>query len=198
MLGGSSLPSKILYDDDSAQIFEQLDGNISISDLSLESDSFENCISEPQHIPTQIGYRPSKVIYERPPKSRKTIRRDNKTVQALTLPKMSNYNMRALFSKIGNFSLDMQERESDISFLTEVWQKKENKKHQFKLEEMFELSGIKYISTPRPGAQRGGGAAIAVRTEKFSISKLNIPLPRAVEVVWGLLKPKVITGNISR
>ena len=105
--------------------------------------------------------------------------------------------MRALFPKIGNFSIDMQERESDISFLTEVWQKKENKKHQFKLEEMFELSNIKYISTPRPGAQRGGGAAIAVRQDKFSISKLNIPLPRAVEVVWGLLKPKVVTGNIS-
>ena len=60
----------------------------------------------------------------------------------------------------------MLERESDISFLTEVWQKKENKKHQFKLEEMFELSNIKYISTPRPGAQRGGGAAIAMRGNK--------------------------------
>ena len=31
---------------------------------------------------------------------------------------------------------DMEERES---FLTEVWQKLENKKHQFKLEELFEL-----------------------------------------------------------
>ena len=160
MLGGSSPPSKILYDDDPALIIEQLDGNISICDLSSECD---DGISEYQNIPTQVGYRPGNVIYERPPKTRKTIRRDNKTVQALTLPKMSNYNMRALFSKIGNFSLDMQERESDISFLTEVWQKKENKKHQFKLEEMFELSGIKYISIPRPGAQRGGGAAIAVQ-----------------------------------
>merc|ERR1712129_520667 len=52
-------------------------------------------------------------------------------------------------------------------------------------------------STPRPGAQRGGGAAIAVRLEKFSISKLNIPLPRSVEVVWGLLKPKIGTGKVK-
>ena len=59
------------------------------------------------------------------------------------------------------------------------------------------MHGIKYISTPRPGAQRGGGAAIAVRQEKFSISKLNIPLPKSLEVVWGLVRPKIITGSIT-
>ena len=118
-------------------------------------------------------------------------------MQALTLPRVCNFNMRALFPKIKNFSDDMIERESDISFLTEVWEKKENKKHQLKLEELFEMKGIKYISTPRPGAQRGGGAAIAVRTERFAITKLNIAIPRAVEVVWGLLKPKVVTGKIT-
>ena len=65
-----------------------------------------------------------------------------------------------------------------------------------KIERMFEMSGIHYISTPRPGPQRGGGAAIAVREAKFTISKLNIPLPKSVEVVWGLLRPKVVTGKI--
>ena len=105
--------------------------------------------------------------------------------------------MRSFFPKCDNFARDMEERESDLSFLTEVWEKSEKKKHQFKLEELLEMRGIKYISTPRPGAQRGGGAAIAVRLEKYNISKLNIPLPRSVEVVWGLLKPKIVTGNIS-
>ena len=152
---------------------------------------------KPNQIPIQVGHRPTKVIYERPQHCRKRIRRDNKTFQALSLPRLTNYNMRALFSKIDNFARDMEERESDLSFLTEVWEKSENKKHQFKLEELLELRGIKYISTPRPGAQRGGGAAIAVRLDKFHISKLNIPLPRSVEVVWGLLKPKVAVGNIS-
>ena len=86
--------------------------------------------------------------------------------------------MRSFFPKCDNFAQDMYERESDLSFLTEVWEKSEKKRHQFKLEELLEIRGIKYISTPRPGAQRGGGAAIAVRLEKFNISKLNIPLPR--------------------
>ena len=184
-------------------MIDQLDGNISLnsticSDESMcESVTQENIQFKSFPIPTQVGHRPAKVIYERPHHSRKRIRRDNKTVQALTLPKLTNYNMRALFSKIGNFARDMHERESDLSFLTEVWEKAENKKHQFKLEELLEMQGIKYISTPRPGAQRGGGAAIAVRLDKFNISKLNIPLPRSVEVVWGLLKPKVAIGSIS-
>ena len=193
---GGTLPPSSTENDDQAYLFDQLDGNISIlSEISSQNE--HGYSSPPSLIPTQVGYRPTKVIYERPLKCRKIIRRDNKSVQALTLPKMTNYNMRALFSKIENFSIDMLERESDLSFLTEVWQKKENKKHQFKIEEMFQLKGIKYISTPRPGAQRGGGAAIAIREDKFTISKLNIPLPRSVEVVWGLLKPKVVTGIIS-
>ena len=47
--------------------------------------------------------------------------------------------MRSLIPKIGNFSLDMKERAVDIAFLTEVWQKAENRKHQFKLEEFLEM-----------------------------------------------------------
>ena len=60
----------------------------------------------------------------------------------------------------------------------ELWEKLENKKHQSKLEELLEMEGIQYISTPRPGAKRGGGATIAVRLEKFTISKLNVLIPK--------------------
>ena len=81
--------------------------------------------------------------------------------------------------------------------MTEVWQKQENKKHQFKLEKLLEMQGIQYISTPRPGPKRGGGASIAVRLEKFTLSKLNICIPRCLEIVWGILKPKIVTGKIT-
>ena len=196
MMGGSSPPLPSL-DDDPAYFFGQLDGNITLNSsiTSSVSDYDYLDICQPQNISTQVGFRPTKVIFDRPLVVRKAIKPNVKKIQAQTLPRVTNYNIRALFPKIGNFALDMAERESDVSFITEVWQKKENKKHQFKLEELLELNGIKYISTPRPGAQRG--TAIAVRLEKFNISKLNIPLPRGVEVVWGLLKPKIVTGNIS-
>ena len=149
-------------------------------------------------IPTQVGYRPPSFIFERLPHSRVTIHRDNRKIEALGLPKICNYNVRSLWSKTSNLSEDINERESDLIFLTEVWEKRENKKHQNKLTEMFEMSGIKYISTPRPGPKRGGGAAIAIRQQKFTLSKLNIPLPSSIEVVWGLLKPKNITGKLSK
>ena len=57
---------------------------------------------------------------------------------------------------------------------------------------------MKHISTPRPGTKRGGGAAIVAITEMFLITKLNIPNPQHLEVVWGLLRPKNITGKSTK
>ena len=151
-------------------LFNQLDGNISLlsSRLSLPFPQFDgnislelSYISENDAIPSQIGNRPPKVIYERPPHSRKTIRRDNREIVAQFLPKITSYNVRSLKPKIRNAAQDIIERESDLIFLTEIWEKEDDKKHQHRIEELLELDGIKYISTPRPG-KRGGGAALAV------------------------------------
>ena len=108
------------------------------------------------------------------------------------------YNMRSFFPKQNNFCLDFVERDADVAFLTEVWEKKENKKHKKKLEEMLELKGINYVSTPRPGKKRGGGAALAFSPKNFVISKLNISIPKSVEAVWAILKPRLSTAKISK
>ena len=84
----------------------------------------------------------------------------------------------------------MHERKTDVTFISEIWEKLEKKKHQQKIEELFELKGIKYVSNPRRNGKRGGGAALAVNLERFTISKLNIHVPRNVEAVWALLRPK--------
>ena len=62
------------------------------------------------------------------------------------------------------------------------------------------MKGLKYISTstPRPGAKRGGGAALVVNTDTFSVSKLNISIPHNLEIVWGLLRPNEVTGKITK
>ena len=52
-----------------------------------------------------------------------------------------------------------------VAFHSEVWEKKEKKQHQYKLEELFEIDNIMYLSTPRP-KQRGGGSAITIDNEK--------------------------------
>ena len=66
-------------------------------------------------------------------------------MQALSLPSVSLYNMRSICSKINNLADDINMRETDLCFLTEVWEKKESRK----IEDMFKMKGIKYISTPR-------------------------------------------------
>ena len=60
------------------------------------------------------------------------------------------------------------------------------------------MKGILYISTPRPGVRRGGGVALAADPCKFSLTKLNVPNPNQLEVAWGLLKPRQVTGPISK
>ena len=60
------------------------------------------------------------------------------------------------------------------------------------------MRNISYISTPRPGAKRGGGAAIAFNPKKFSVSKLNIAIPTPLEIVWALMRPNEPTGDIRK
>ena len=192
----------LLTDNNSFSLIDQLDGNLSLSshDSSL-SELKPESLPQSSCIPVIVTHRPyvSKSLpYPRLPSVRKTVRRDNKALQAVTLPKMSSYNMRSLMPKCENFGIDMENRGCSLSFLTEIWQKSENKKHNLKIEELLELRGLQYISTPRPGNRRGGGAAIVVNTEKFSLSKLNVQIPKCLEVVWGLIKPLEITGKISK
>ena len=92
----------------------------------------------------------------------------------------------------------MHERSASIPFFCEIWQKSKSKKHQRRIEEMLEMGGISYMSTPRPGAKRGGGAGIAYNPKNFSVSKLNIPIPKPLEVCWALMRPIEPTGDIRK
>ena len=108
-------------------------------------------------IPVITGFRPAKCTgVQSRPAVRKVLRRENKCIQALSLPNLISYNMRSIWGKLKNFSIDVKERAGEVIFLSEVWEKSENIKHKRKLEELFEMENIQYISTPRPGLKRGG------------------------------------------
>ena len=94
----------------------------------------------------------------------------DKISAALNLPTVASYNLRSLFPKIESLKNDLIERKVDCGFLSEIWEQKQNIEHQFEIEKMLELSGLKYISTPRPPNKRGvsyGGAAIVVNWKIF-------------------------------
>ena len=84
----------------------------------------------------------------------------------------------------------MKERNIDVAFCCEIWEKAEKKEHKLEIEKMLELNGLQYISVSRPSNQRGGGVAIVVNLRKYSITKLDVSTPNNLEVIWGLLKPK--------
>ena len=172
----------------------QYDGNDTLNEsiLSEHQSAFSSSI------PVIVSLRPSLIADGRRPCFNKTLIRDNKLIDALNLPIFTVYNMRSIWLKINNLAKDIIERSVDISFLSEVWEKKENMKHQSKIEELLELKGISYISTPRPGLKRGGGSAIAACPKKFSLVKLNIEIPKCLEVVWGLLRPRKVLGKLRK
>ena len=91
---------------------------------------------------------------------------------------------------------DILERNIDVAFLCEIWEKKEKKVHQLQIETLLETEGLKYFSTPRPSGW--GEAAIIVNQEKFTAEKLNIFIPHNLEVVWSILKPKDAEAKYKR
>ena len=125
---------------------------------------------------------------------RQTIRRDNRLDKSLLLPIIAVSNLRSLILKIQNFAQDIHEREIGLGLLTEVWEKKDKKKHIFEIEKLMKMEGLKYISTTRPSTKRGGWAAIVVHMEKFSLEKLDVLIPHNLEIIWGIMRPK---SNIS-
>ena len=165
----------------------QLDGNMSM--LSEDSESDEK-------IPVVLGNRWVAPRNARRTPVRKTVRRSNTLVDALSAPRMTLYNMRSAWSKLNSLAVDMDMRSTDLCFLTEVWQLAENKKHQAAIEELLELQGIKYVSTPRPGARRGGGTALACSEKFFHLTKLNIHIPKPLEACFALVRPKNPSGKI--
>ena len=72
--------------------------------------------------------------------------------------------------------LDLLERNIDIGFLQEIWEDTGNEKYQHEVEKLFQINGLKYISSPRPKTSRCayGGAAVIVNTLKFFFSQLTL------------------------
>ena len=106
------------------------------------------------------------------------------------LPTLTVCNTRSLFPKINNFKQDFIERQVDFSLICEIWESTSNDQHLSKIKRLLELDGLKYISTPRP-KRRGGGAAILCNLTKFRVKELPIQVPKDLEVIWALARPKM-------
>ena len=145
--------------------------------------------NDESHIGVIVGNRPAprKTIRRNP--VLKTIRRNNGGELALFLPVVAVYNHRSIWKKIKNFRNEFKQYNMGIALHSEVWESKEKKAHKSKLDEMFHMDGISYISTPRPG-RRGGGSAITCDDEQFFIKEIKVPNPDNLEVTYATVRPK--------
>ena len=162
---------------------EQLDGNIITSDITQTKHNLNHISNSDK----TLNINPISTSEK------------NKTIfTALNLPVVASYNCRSLFPKVNHFKTDMFERQIDCAFLSEVWEQSENKQHSSEIEKMLQMEGYKYISTSRPTNKRGGGVALVVNLEKYSVERLDVFTPNNLEVVWGLLKPKATSAVIKK
>ena len=151
----------------------QMDGNCSF--ISTDSESVSSNIDPPitstkkslmsDGLPIQViignrSHAKSK-LSEKRATYRKTFRRDNRGELGLFLPNIAVYNHRSIWKKYQSFCTEFTEMSMGAAFHSEVWERKESKKHKRKIDEMMEMNGISYISTPRPD-RRGGECAITV------------------------------------
>ena len=60
------------------------------------------------------------------------------------------------------------------------------------------MKGLQYISCgARKNKQRGGGVAVIVNIQKFTVKKLDIYIPGSLEVVWTIIRPKKVTQQYT-
>ena len=122
----------------------------------------------------------------------------NVNTEKVVLPVMAVTNVRSLLPKVRSVVTEFRESLMDILVITEVWEKDSQKQLDTALESALELEGIQYISCgPRPGAKRGGGAAIMSRNSSFTVRKLDVPCVGKLEVIWALARPKESGGRIK-
>ena len=57
------------------------------------------------------------------------------------------------------------------------------------------MEGLNFFSTPRL-TKRGGGAAIVVSLEQYTLEKLLVMNPDKVEAVFGIMRPKNANAKI--
>ena len=121
--------------------------------VNIFKNNSPNCSPPSWFDPPQKPYKNRKAV-------RVTLRRDNKLQQSGFLPKIAVSNLRSLMPKTRNFCHDMKERDIGLNLMSEIWEKPGKRKHIFKIEQMFLLEGLKYISTPRPLQKRGDWSMI--------------------------------------
>ena len=122
----------------------------------------------------------------------KTVKRNNKFLQALELPVIANLNPRSVYNKVDEFHAFVKEEEVDILFMSESWEPE-----NLQLDQIIHLDNHTVISNVYQRRGQGGRPALVVNNDKYHVQDITntlINVKWGVEAVWCLLTPK----NVSK
>ena len=221
-ISSSSSPFKVIESHSSSFICPQLDGNNSLVDTySLSSFSPirselyksaypENVLLNPlssndsefgcwNRIPVHISRRHINQFSGRGQnrKNLKSIRRNNKLIEAINLPKVITLNPRSLYNKKKQFCTLVDQMEADICFVSETWDISHLPKG-VTLPECIQMENYEWVQNVVQRNRNGGKPAIFVSNRNFHITKIcpeKVTVPVGVEIVWTLLTPKCRLKN---
>ena len=121
------------------------------------------------------------------------IKKSDKLVEALNLPKIMNINPRSAMNKLEELKMFIEEEEIDCAFISESHDR-ENKR----LDENLKIDNFTVISNLYQRKEKGGRPALVINNSKFTVKNLtntDIQIPWGVEVTWAILTPKNVATN---
>ena len=98
----------------------------------------------------------------------KVIKRDNKVIQALNLPTISNLNPRPVYNKTNEFHTFVEQEEIDLLFMSESWERE-----HLTLDEIIKLENHTIISNVSQRTGTGGRPAIFADHTKYEVQNIT-------------------------
>ena len=192
MEGAGLLPLFSGQTNDDDMPIGQYDGcNISV--ISTETD-YQNPDNKSNFIPVLTSNRcQAHQIQVFKQRNLKTIKRSNKTLQALELPTIVNLNPRSVYNKIDEFHTLVSELEADLIFMSESWERE-----NCTLDQIIDLENYQIISNVYQRTGMGGRPALIINENKFIVQNITntlVSIPYGVEITWAVLTPKQISQN---
>ena len=103
-------------------------------------------------------------------------------------------NARSLLPHVNNLMEDIIENHIDVTIVCEVWETEVQPKLNSTLEYFLNMKSLQFISCgARKNKRRGGGVGIVINNTKFTAKKLDVLVPGTLEVVWSVVRPKIVT-----
>ena len=192
----------------SSQIGCQLDGNISVSFSSDSSSSSTETLNAPDSnyssededesfaSPADLSVKNLLNNSSNLPVEL-DIQKASRSENASSLPLTAVLNARSLYQKCDNFKTFINELGIELAIVSETWERERES-----LENLLKMENHKIISYKRQkvkaSKQPGGGCALIYCENRFNVSQLEVPVPRGVEAVWALLKPKKENKRVKK